>query len=153
MKTALDKLTYQDRITVLKTPFDTNKIVSEQTKNYNFKPNGIWFAPKTEWIEWYNENTPEFLGNYYYKIKISGNILKISSIEELIKFSEKYKSIDCSIYGLIDWNKVAKEYDGIEIVPYIYQARLTHLWYYGWDVASGCVWDRGAVGIIEEIKL
>jgi len=36
---------------------------------------------------------------------------------------------------------VSKEYDGIEIAPYQWDARLSLIWYYGWDVASGCIWN------------
>lgn len=53
---------------------------------------------------------------------------------------------------MIDWPKVAKRYGGIEITPYIYKARMTHLWYYGWDVASGCVWLASAVQNIKLLK-
>ena len=48
-----------------------------------------------------------------------------------------------------DWAKVASHYDGIEICPYI-ESRRNMTWYYGWDVASGCVWN--ASGIKELIK-
>lgn len=52
----------------------------------------------------------------------------------------------------IDWKKVTEEYQGIIISPYIWQRRLAPhtMWYYGWDVASGCIWDTDA---IEEVKL
>ena len=44
---------------------------------------------------------------------------------------------------MIDWKKVASKYDGIEIVPYQPKARMNLLWYYGWDIASGCIWNLG----------
>ena len=45
----------------------------------------------------------------------------------------------------IDWKKVASKYDGIEINPYQFEARYQYLWYYGWDVASGCIWNLKSV--------
>jgi hypothetical protein len=37
------------------------------------------------------------------------------------------------------------KYDGIEINPYQFEARYQYLWYYGWDIASGCVWNLNNV--------
>jgi len=54
--------------------------------------------------------------------------------------------------GNINWPAVAEKYDGIIIAPYIWQRRLSdnpdHFWYYGWDCASGCIWNTE---VIEEI--
>ena len=53
---------------------------------------------------------------------------------------------------MIDWPRVANDYAGIEICPYLSSKRNDDdsFWYYGWDVASGCVWDPS--GIKELIK-
>lgn len=51
----------------------------------------------------------------------------------------------------IDWVKVAESWAGVEINPYLWKRRLNGgMWYYGWDCASGCIWDKRA---ISEIKL
>ena len=51
---------------------------------------------------------------------------------------------------MIDWRKVAKKYDGIEINPMIYELRMMALsWYYGWDVASGCIWKPRKAKLIK----
>ena len=45
----------------------------------------------------------------------------------------------------IDWELIQKEgYGGIEICPYNWGWRSQN-WYYGWDVASGCVWDSSSI--------
>lgn len=49
------------------------------------------------------------------------------------------------LFGSIDWPKIMKHYAACEINPYLYQRRLESAWYYGWDCASGCVWDRTAI--------
>tara|TARA_A100001011_G_scaffold362062_1_gene410716 strand:- start:836 stop:1408 length:573 start_codon:yes stop_codon:yes gene_type:complete len=48
---------------------------------------------------------------------------------------------------MIDWPKVAKHYAGIEICPYLSSKRMDDksFWYYGWDVASGCVWHAEGI--------
>ena len=51
--------------------------------------------------------------------------------------------------GLI---KVASNYSGIEICPHFKSRK--NLWYLGWDVASGCIWDISIVkciGLITQI--
>jgi hypothetical protein len=46
----------------------------------------------------------------------------------------------------IDWEKVqADGYFGMEISPYLWSRRLDGgMWYYGWDCASGVIWDKRA---------
>jgi hypothetical protein len=50
-------------------------------------------------------------------------------------------------HDAIDWPRVAAEYQGIIIHPYLGSRRMSRFgrWYYLWDVASGCVWDAAAV--------
>jgi hypothetical protein len=77
----------------------------------------------------------------------TGNVLKIDTYEKLLKFNEEFSSQSAPGVSFIDWANVAKKYDGIEIVPYQTKARMNYnlLWYYGWDVASGCVWNLDTV--------
>jgi len=53
---------------------------------------------------------------------------------------------------MIDWPRVAEHYAGIEICPYLSSKRMDDdaFWYYGWDVASGCIWSPK--GIKELVK-
>ncbi len=57
------------------------------------------------------------------------------------------------IYQIIDWPLLAGiDWDGIEICPYLQEFRRSNSgWYYGWDVASGCIWDSEA--LVGEPKL
>lgn len=61
---------------------------------------------------------------------------------------------------MIDWEKVAEVYDGIIIAPYQWDYRLPmewppairgHIsnWYYGWDCASGCIWNPAAIARVK----
>lgn len=47
--------------------------------------------------------------------------------------------------------RVRQDYAGIEISPYQYECRFELTWYYGWDVASGCVWDKEAIRAVEPV--
>jgi hypothetical protein len=51
----------------------------------------------------------------------------------------------------IDWRQVAEMYGGIIIAPYFYQYRYSHDWYYGWDCASGCIWDLSVIESFEQV--
>ena len=73
-------------------------------------------------------------------------ILFITNNDDFKKFEKMY-SVTTNNYGdiKIDWPKVASHYDGIEICPYLYDMRMDSDWYYGWDVASGCVWSASGI--------
>ena len=43
------------------------------------------------------------------------------------------------------WYCHGDKYDGIEINPYQFEARYQYTWYYGWDIASGCIWNLSGV--------
>ena len=46
----------------------------------------------------------------------------------------------------MDWGYLATQYQGLIIAPYLWDLRLFGpAWYYGWDCASGCIWDLTAV--------
>lgn len=125
------------------------------TQTAGRKPKGLWYACGNEWLSWLTYEMPEWIGNYVYSINVNeGSMLNIRSYDQLMEFDETYgvKS-EWSRYGIerhIDWGKVAKEYDGIEICPYIWDARYSMAWYHTWDVASGCIWRPSAV---QSIKL
>lgn len=126
----------------------SNKPINLIQKSYiqkpNMKPEGFWYGFGNEWVDWCKYEMPDRIGKYKYNVDVGDtNILKIKTLNELKKFNQDYHSnlFDNDISMHIDWVKVASEYDGIEINPYQYQARFDIFWYYGWDVASGCVWN------------
>ncbi len=47
----------------------------------------------------------------------------------------------------LEWDKVKDKYQGIIIAPYQWECRLAleTCWYYGWDCASGCIWDLDCI--------
>jgi hypothetical protein len=129
-----------------------------------FKPYGLWYEVEgaDDW-QWFCRDA--FFRNgledcYKYEIKIGDecNILKISNIPALAAFTAvwgfepewvrdwrlKSKRLfpGVGVKYSIDWEGVQKAYDGIEIAPYQWSRRLNdnYWWYYGWDVASGCLW-------------
>jgi len=92
---------------------------------YGLKPDGLWYAMGSSWFDWCIGEDFGGLGKYIYEVELNpkANILFLTTKKEVFSFSEKYVNKDrtfspfTSIY--IDWEKVSKDYDGIEVNPYI----------------------------------
>ena len=126
------------------------------------KPNGLWFSVERErandgWRDWCvaEKYRPEAL-TYVAELELDeSRICRITSACELDAFDEQYTAplFNGFVVHYIDWRKVAEKFAGIIIAPYIWERRLrgeASGWYYGWDCASGCVWDASAVNILED---
>lgn len=54
-------------------------------------------------------------------------------------------------YGFIQWDKVMKDYDGIQFCPYLLkhinngQGFIDYFWYFSVDASTGSVWRRSAI--------
>ncbi len=133
---------------------------SEQPNLPYFKPHGLWVSVEgpNDWPSWCSdEQFP--LGKYTTEItlKPNANILRIASVAEIDKFSTDYHRdsetsdwwrLVSDIYH-IDWQLLPKRgYQGIIIAPYLWERRLELMWYYGWDCASGVIWDADAVQFV-----
>jgi hypothetical protein len=106
------------------------------------KPFGLWYSIGTEWIDWVRMEMPQWERDHAFLLDIDDSrLLKINTYHDLKLFNEEY-GID-TYY--VDWKRVSEKYGGIEIAPYIYEARHEMLWYYPWDVASGCIWGSNMV--------
>ena len=121
------------------------------------KPNGFWYSIEGNgdgWSDWTAaEDFTDTNTQIAYELEVDlSKCIVISNKAELKTFTEKYKLIRPS-YHAIDWKKVARDYSGIEINPYIptYELDSQFVWYYGWDCASGCVWDSRIIEIIGSI--
>lgn len=129
------------------------------------KPGGFWVSVDDNsegWREWCNEQQfeVEHLA-YAYKITLKNDarILYITTDAELHTFTEQYKSdhklnLHSDFVHAIDWPRLAEKYQGIIITPYLWRSRndFRTFWYYGWDCASGCIWDIDAIAGIKLIK-
>lgn len=113
------------------------------------KPKGIWYAVGDLWMDWVKNAMPSILDRLtvLYNADISEcNILKLTNIEELVDFSIEFMDTsDFYSHGIrrIDWELVAKYYDGIEVSNWKLGDGLEEgvLWVDSWDFASGCVWN------------
>ena len=100
---------------------------------------------------------PENYAKYKHKYSIEINPDKMLIIDNDVKmedFYNKYKKM-CSVYPIkktINWKLVAEDYHGIEICPYLDKYRDKYIWYYPWDVASGCIWNNDTIKNYKLIK-
>lgn len=114
------------------------------------KPLGFWYSVGGSWMEWCLEECPHWVRPYIYEVTIldSKSIKSICNVEEFDKFDSEYalpQKHPCRFTDHIDWDKLKNEFSGIQISPYLWKRRLESVWYYGWDCASGCVWDFSSI--------
>lgn len=130
------------------------------------KPSGFWYSYGTEWMQFMGEEYQEKLATSQYASAIDVDetqILRISTADELVRFTAFYGvpeaitdsdpeweesrklMLGCIKVAKIEWQLVGKHYSGIEIIPYIAERSLFTTWYSGWDVATGCIWNPGAI--------
>lgn len=137
------------------------------------KPHGMWFTVgngEDSWRAWCEAEDfhPTHLVHATEVIfKPTARVLKISTPNGLVSFTERYGFVPpwmreptawslFAHYGKgysINWGKVAKRYDAVVIAPYLWECRLSDktFWYYGWDCASGCVWNIKAIDRLKPI--
>ena len=127
------------------------------------KPNGLWVSDENEdpsWRSWCEKEQfgPIGTGAIVFEQEIEivddGSILHLAHEGAIRRFQQKFalkEDFPPSI-NLIDWKKVAESFKGVLITPYCWSLRLEpgFLWYYGWDCASGVIWDASAIARIGE---
>jgi len=125
-----------------------------------FKPRGLWVSVDDAWKSWCEDN--EFnLADLAYPHVVTlapdANVLCLKSAEDIDDFTRLYAysrhGMGSCLYA--HWDLVAAKYQGMIIAPHIWERRLcpATFWYYGWDCASGCIWDAAAVERIEPMPL
>jgi len=126
----------------------------EYKQRMSSKPNGLWYGFGDSWLSWVKSEMPGWERTKFFKLELDlSKILRLQHSGDLLTFTKKYRNItDISSNYYIDWTKVAEEYSGIEIDKYYYNHRFDLDWYYGWDVASGCIWKQDAIINIKRIK-
>lgn len=123
----------------------------------SFKPRGFWVSVEGNgdgWSDWCRDE--EFRDTdrqiaHVVTLEPAAKILRLGTSARLLDFTERYGFLRTE-YGTqgIRWDVVAMEFQGIIISPYQWECRLEDatFWYYGWDCASGCIWDPAAISSI-----
>lgn len=128
------------------------------------KPRGFWVSVEGEddWPTWCRDvdYAPERLATTHnVRLADEANILTLATPQALDDFTERFGIRDRKSFRRhswedvsIPWAAVASEYAGIIIAPYRWDRRAELDWYYGWDVASGCIWDLTAIESVTAVS-
>lgn len=131
-----------------------------QTHRRLDKPEGLWVSVDgpDDWPSWNEaEGFLDMSKAHPWRVELTINhgLLVIDRLRLLAEFTVKYGLPEKGLPGnyAIDWKRVAKTYNGIIIAPYQWPARLDRntQFYYGWDCASGCIWDTRAIASVERL--
>lgn len=147
------------------------------------KPAGFWFTVDgpDDWRSWCISEgfrLPALSHVHELVLRPDARILLVSTVEELDAFHDEYAISQVELLGpvpryhddpekehrlrefaaekrYIDWPRVAERYQGIIIAPYQWERRLdgSTFWYYGWDCASGVVWDTTTIDRVTLIRV
>lgn len=124
------------------------------TQKTHPKPRGLWLSVdgRQSWDEWCQSEDwgIDWLAHRHsVSLKKNNRVLFLRTPEAIREFTDQYWHDDplrrtyAHHRWEIDWPRVAQESSGIVIAPYQWSCRLESefSWYYGWDCASGCIWD------------
>ena len=143
----LDK-NVDNRICVANKELSLRPITKKQT--IGFKPIGLWYAFGKEWLKYLNTVLKEPAGKFIYKFDIDKcKMVYLNSEYRIHTFTQKYgvkeESEESRKYGtvedMIDWSKVANDYEGVEFDPYFKDLEKVYQWYETVSIPSGCIWD------------
>jgi hypothetical protein len=121
------------------------------------KPSGLWVSVEGKgshgWKQWCLAEGfhPEHLAcKTRVILKPNARICHLETVEQIDGFTKRFlhqwdRMPDSTLW--LNWAEVAKHWQGIIIAPYQWERRMdmSCSWYYGWDCASGCIWDADAI--------
>lgn len=112
------------------------------------KPNGLWvsIAGDDGWAAWcrdQNYRIDLLSTTHQVTLRSRADIRFINDVSALDAFDSEFRGGGDG--SGIDWATVAKRHDGMIIAPYQWSRRSQLDWYYGWDCASGCIWNLDAI--------
>jgi hypothetical protein len=142
--------------------FDHDRTYAQYIPTTFGKPNGFWVSVQGEddWHDWCTEQ-----GFHLDALRVPhevtldmGKFLVLESVRAFDHLQACYAVPTDLDRGMpwrgennwaIDWRKVAADWDGIIIAPYQWGLRNVRDWYYGWDCASGCIWNPKVIKSVE----
>lgn len=107
----------------------------------------MWYAVGTEWLDFVREVLPDREHVHHYHLTLDrARIRVLGTVDELEAFTREYSSGDLADSRIV-WPRVVSDFaalgiGGIEVAPYHFNFRgRSSSWYYGWDAASGVIWE------------
>lgn len=124
-----------------------------------FKPRGLWVSDDAcehnwrWWCEAEDFRVDQLACAQEVTLMPGANVLFLRSVQDIDAFDAEYVVPGTGFArSYPDWLRVAKNHDGIIITPYQWERRLCDKaqWYYSWDCASGCIWNKRAIAAISD---
>lgn len=144
--------------------FDPTRTYMQRHPRLFGKPEGFWVSVTGEddWPSWCDSegfNQSALQTAHHVELATTANVLWINSTVGINSLTARFAvqteyerrwthRSETPAKWPIDWLRVAEQWDGIIIAPYQWARRITHDWYYGWDCASGCIWNLTAVASV-----
>lgn len=145
--------------------FDPQRTYTQHEPRSFGKPEGLWVSVQgdDDWLSWCHDNEFHTAAlAYSHTVTLADNprIHRITNALEIDEFTVAHAvqtdyerrwdwKVNDKRRWPIDWRSVADQYDGIIIAPYVWSQRMHTEWYYGWDCASGCIWNLAAIASVE----
>jgi hypothetical protein len=125
-----------------------------------YKTPGLWVSVEGEddWLAWCRAEDwglKSFVHATEVVLADDANVLHLSGEDAIDRFTAEFEPKDRrgEWDRRIDWPVIRAKWCGVIIAPYCWPRRLSpHTsWYYGWDCASGVIWDAKAVKELKEL--
>lgn len=138
-----------------KTPLVSINSVQQESEPA-LKPRGLWVSVEgadDSWTQWCHAESFGIerlaVANVIHLAE-DARILRLRGELDIDLFTDEFR-VDEHRWSGMNWQAVADKWSGIIIAPYVWGRRLSEhtLWYYGWDCASGCIWDADAIASID----
>jgi len=125
-----------------------------------YKTPGLWFSVEGEddWIAWCKGERfalESFVCATEIVLKPDHNVHQLKNAAEIDRFTREFTPLNAPEWDhSLDWPAVRKRWRGLIIAPYCWARRLERhtSWYYGWDCASGVIWDADAIAELRAVE-
>lgn len=160
-------LEHYHREPVIWTPKDYKQSYEKPGWGWPMKPDGLWVSVKgdDDWPSWCRDEDfrlDHLTHRHIVTLHDDAAIKIISGEKQLLEFDREWGAewdLGGHSFHRIDWPRLADQWDGIIIAPYVWSCRLpmelgsarksVSDWYYPWDCASGCIWNGEAIKSVE----
>ena len=99
-----------------------------------------------DWASWCrdeNYRVEQLATAHRVTLRARADVLFVGDLATMDSFDNDFRAAGDGAW--IDWEAVASAHDGVVIAPYQWSRRSTLDWYWGWDCASGCIWNLDAI--------
>lgn len=123
------------------------------------KPKGLWYSFGNAWPSYLFDEDESWsvkrLWGITHIYELDLDFKKVLVIDNKSDFEDFERQVAKKDKSSVNWKKVAEQWSGIDVrfcrAKTLYGDDWSK-WYYGWDVSSGCIWNRDAIRGIKLLK-